>query len=267
MMKSMIVWGDCQAHAIALILRDLKSLTKDYEIIYMDVDTPGNSWPYGDPEKFHELIGNCDIFLRQDVWNWEHWPYRDLPNLRGRLLVFPSLSLLGLWPCSGPDPLFYQTNGLVYTDLVMARLRDLVPEKEQRLKAYMALDLPNPPNIEKFCDMCCRQHVADQERLGFTTGQWIVDNFRSERLFHTVVHPVAKTLGVLTDEILTKLELFQGPCNATNDFHLWGNQVPLHPLVIEKLGIKWANAETKFMLGGNQYTCEEWARLYIDTFG
>jgi hypothetical protein len=267
--KSIVVWGDCQANATASILRDLPWLTEQYEIVYLssDITDTNACHPYKDPALIPELIGRCEIMLRQDVWNWEHYPHNTLPTLRGRLEVFPSLSFMPMWPFNGPDPLFSNVNGIAYGDWALAQLRKRIPDPEKRLLAYKTLDIPNPFDMERFCELKCEQALADDARLGYAINQWIIQHFRTQQTFHTVTHPLGRTLGILVDQILTKLDLFEAPCNATKDYHLWGNQVPLHPVTIEKLGITWANEDTAYMLGGKLYTWEGWARLYIESFG
>jgi hypothetical protein len=226
-------------------------------------------------EQGRSEVERTDILLVQDIRDWEHYPLR--PHIRDdvRIIKFPLLHFASLWPFdhyNGPgDKEAYEREWpnltFLYHDGLLARLRKEIPDREERLLAYRTLSADGIINFTRLHDFEKRRLTAMDKQFGCKIGQFILDNFQRKKLFYTTNHPNGQIIGMLLQYLLRQLGMGQGlRPNSTLD-HLRRLQIPVHPKVAAALGVKWADARTKYLFCGEQITWETYVRRYIEHYG
>ncbi len=272
--RKLIVYGNCQAGALAVVLRNTRAIADRYDIVTHDL------WATGE-ELRRNLADFADaaILLRQDVSNWRQHPLRDRLPPELRVVSFPFCYVAALWPfdamVAGADEKMLRVMRAEqgagrefpfgFQDGLLARLRDSVADPEDRFRRYRDLDLPDAPDLARFAELEEQRLLRDDERLGCTIGRYIVENYRRIRLFHAIAHPTAGLIGRLAGEVAGKAGLDPGASGlATYDDYMGHYQVPLHPAVIRALGIAWADETTRYDFHRRErLTFEEYYRRYI----
>jgi len=115
-------------------------------------------------------------------------------------------------------------------------------------------------------DFEARRLEALDERYGRPIGSRILDEYRETRLFYTVNRPCGALLAMVLGHILEALRLDLKPPPERALDELRSIQVPVHPLVARRLGIKWADETTRYGDGAS-LTWEEFVRGYIARYG
>jgi hypothetical protein len=105
------------------------------------------------------------------------------------------------------------------------------------------------------------------KQFGCEIGQFILDNFQRRRLFYTTNHPNGQIIGMLMQYLLWQLGIDRIYRSTAVLDHLRRLQVPVHPKVAEALGVKWADARTKYLYCGEQIIWETYVRHYIEHYG
>lgn len=180
----------------------------------------------------------CDDLLIQDIQNSDYYPLRDAIRADTRVIRFPFLWFAAPWPYddfnglrdigarSQDDPSLHTR---IYYDGVLGRLRRSGADPEARVAAYRALDLPGLVRPERVLDFEARRLEAQDARFGIGTGKFILENFRSRPLFHTINRPRGALLAMLLDHLLTVLKLDVDLPPMPELEALDSIQVPVHP--------------------------------------
>src|SRR5262249_5192667 len=184
--------------------------------------------------------------LVQDIADWEDYPLREFIRETTRVIKFPFLHLVSLWPFGhqhGPgDPdavtLDWRQERFPYHDGLLARLRKDTPDPELRFARYASLQVDlaiDPVRLHKF-EM--RRLAAMDRRFDIGIGQYIVENFRHRRLFNTTSHPTGDLFARLLNHLAEMLEVkpLRRPGRLV-DHYFNSLQVPVHPKVARMLGV------------------------------
>jgi Polysaccharide biosynthesis enzyme WcbI len=265
-----LIVGNCQAQTVHEALVRSGEFIDRLDMKYHFVALQQNLHDQGRSE-----VESSDILLAQDIKDWENYPLR--PHIRDhvRVVKFPLLHFASLWPFdhyNGPgDREAYEREWpnltFLYHDGLLARLRKEIPDREERMLAYRTLSVDGIINFARLHDFEKRRLTAMDKQFGCEIGQFILDNFQRRRLFYTTNHPNGQIIGMLMRYLLRQVGMDQGfRPNSTLD-HLRRLQVPVHPKVAETLGVKWADASTKYLYCGEQITWETYVRRYIEHYG
>ncbi len=274
----LILYGNCQAGALGVVLTNTPAITARYDVVVHDL------WATGETlARNLEDFADAEGLLQQDLRNWDRHPLRDALPAGLPVVRFPFCYVAALWPfdamLAGADEAMLRAMQAArergeefpfgFQDGLLARLRELVPDPEARLRRYRDLDIPDPPDIRRVAAAEEARLLADDARLGCTIGRHIAEHYRSTRLFHAIAHPTAALIGRLAAELVTKLGIgVEGADLATYDDYMGHYQVPLHPRVIRDLGIAWADPSTRYEFHRRErLTFEEYYRRYIATAG
>ncbi len=265
-----LIIGNCQAQTVHEALVRSGEFDDRLDVKYHFVALQQNLHELGKAE-----LESSDVLLVQDIRDWENYPLRPYIQDGVQIIKFPLLHFASLWPFdhyNGPgDKEAYEREWpnltFLYHDGLLARLRKEIPDREQRLLAYRTLSVDRIINFARLHDFEKRRLTAMDKQFGCEIGQFILDNFRSKRLFYTTNHPNGQIIGMLLQYLLRQLGMGQGfRPNSTLD-HLRRLQIPVHPKVAEALGVKWADASTKYLYYGEQITWETYVRRYIEHYG
>jgi Polysaccharide biosynthesis enzyme WcbI len=264
-----VVVGNCQAEIVCRELRH-PGLENRFAPIYQFVNLEESRHAQGRRE-----LAECDLLLVQDIGNMEDYPLlADIPD-RLDVIRFPCLRLASLWPFDGNNGPTDREAALreqqeprfAYLDGLLARLRKRIPDKEERFNAYRSLDSGPVVNFRRLHEFEERRLTAMDRKFECSIGSFILDNFRTSRLFHATDRPNARLWSMLMRLIVKRLGSRSGyPENPDHD-PLQAAQVPVHPKVAGGLEVKWVNPETRYVFGERMVTWETYIREYIDHFG
>jgi hypothetical protein len=277
MKAKLVIFGNCQGIALHKALTSLPHVTDRYEVIRHDVLIKGAELAASLPD--YEV---AEIILVQNIFLWRSHPMKDRLPASARVVVFPGLAHLAIWPfdsiVDGPDPAFVQFEPFIFGDRFMARLRGSVPDSAgcvpdpaERLAVYRSLDWPTAPTSEEL-----RRNAAFErsrvlrldEKLGSRLGRFVTDNYRSMRLFHAVHHPSQALMVEFVAEVLTKAGLYDNAIrdmdlDVVNEF-----QAPIHPRVVEALELEWVEPGALYRFKDDIYLdFDSYYRLYIESYG
>lgn len=273
-MRKLIVYGNCQAGSVYSILSAIPAITSRYEVLVH------NLWVEGEElERQLRDFDDADIFLQQNVRNWRWHPLCEKVPDRVRVVRFPFCYPASLWPFDsfvfGPDePMVQVARAFAgpgvfpfgFQDGLLARLRTEIPDPITRLARYKALDIQDIPDIVRYAEFEAARVLAEDRRLGFGIGQFMLDNFRQHRLFHAIVHPDTRLMRRLVYELLSHLRI-EIPEEDIPEYpadYLSRYQVPVHPHVIAKLGLEWVSPKSRYaQLNGVDLNFDEYFTDYI----
>jgi hypothetical protein len=214
----------------------------------------------------------CDILLIQDIKNFDDYPLRDQIPAKTRQIRFPFLWFAAPWPYddfnglrdtharSQDDPSLHT---VIYYDGALGRLRKLVPDPQARLEAYRVLDVPGLVSPQRVLDFEARRLEAQDQRFGIGIGRFILENFRTKPLFHTVNRPCGPLLAMLLTHLLSELQIALPLPPLPELDELAAIQAPIHPKVAEALGMGWVKPDRLYQVDGERRDWEAHARAYI----
>lgn len=264
-MQKMIVWGNCQAEALVNILSRVPQIADEFEITYQK--------SYADPQLLREHLAEfetADVFVRQTLFEWRNHPLRETLPERLRVVTFPLCYLGALWPFDsfifGQDHVMNLKGGpFAFQDGLMARLRPEFPDPEERLARYVSLDIPRPPDLRRAGAFDANRLLRSDENHGMSIGQFMLEHFRRQRLFHTITHPTPVVVEYIAWEVLRALGLTMSRDDVPRFPDFMGYyQVPLHPRVIEAFGLDYAGPDTEYTFSPTErLTFEQYFRRYI----
>jgi hypothetical protein len=192
----------------------------------------------------------------------------------GKMFPFPSLVLRNLWPFDSdngyPDEVAQALpeGRIRHFDGALARLRQIEPNKKNRIARYRELDFDLARKIDVTADTQ-RKFLEQIDRHSDSyIGRFIERNYKDRNLFYNSTHPSAIIFQELCEYCWRKLELPGAPPPFTGIDGWKDWSVPVHPGIARRLGVVWAHEATRYRyctLG--DVTWQEWVEAYVDTFG
>jgi hypothetical protein len=266
----LVVFGNCQAEVLSHVVRT--EWCDRFATAYQFVRVRNEEF-----EQSKREIEQADILLVQDIADWEDYPLREFVRGTAQVIKFPTLGLASLWPFDHYHPPndsdattldWWRQEKFPYRDGLLARLRKDTPDPELLFARYASLQVDlaaDPVRLHKF-EM--RRLAAMDRRFDIGIGQYIVDNFRRRRLFHSTGHPTGDLFARLLHRLAEMLEVkpLRRPGRLV-DRHFSSFQVPVHPKVARMLGVVWADENTRYRWGAEQVTWENFIRSYIRHYG
>lgn len=269
-MRKLIIYGNCQSAAVYEVLRKVPAITQRWQVVHHQL------WASGEElERNLADFEDCDILLRQELRNWRTHPKAATLDPTVRVIAYPFCYFAALWPFDGHqnrnDPGWKNLDGeaqFAFTDSLLGRLRTEIADPVERFERYRTLDVDGLPDIARYAEMEQARLLRDDKRLGYTVGRYIVENYRSERLFHAITHPSRALLIRLLHDILAKMEIEVEDLTALVLDYLEYFQVPVHPEVAHALGLTWVVPDSRYIFHKREMlTWEEYFRRYIRVFG
>ncbi len=273
--RKIVIIGNCQSETLRQGFVRSEVLNQRFDVKYHFVQLPKN---------LHEFAARdleaCDILLIQDIRLWDEFPLRDCVRPGAEVLRFPLVRLGSLWPFdawNGPgDKTAHDREApnltFPYLDGLLGRLRDEIPDREARFSAYRSLtlpaELPGVVNYRRLHQLEERRLAGLDRQFGMSIGSFILENFRSRRVFHTTVRPNWEVFALLM-QFIARLVGVKEPVALTEriDAALRNPQVPIHPKVAADLGVKWVDDKTRYLNRGREITWETYIRRYIEHYG
>lgn len=264
-----VVIGNCQAELLTEGLRHLR-VSDRVSVRYHFVGLASNLHEGGRSD-----LGAATHIFAQDIPEWATYPLVSeiLPSVE--IHRFPMLRFATPWPFDAyngsidshaarreaTDPYFPNLDG------VLGRLRHQVPDVEARFRAYRLLDFEHAPDPLKLARFEERRLALMDKNHESSLGAHILENFRKRPVFHSIGHPGGDLLTHLLQHVgkLAGLSTSRVPAATMNQ--LRNIQVPVHPVVAQRLGMRWADERTCYEFRGEKITWETYVRRYIHHFG
>ena len=269
----LIVYGNCHAGALAAIYARTPAIADRYYVVHHDL------WP-GEDTRARDLadFATAEVLMIQDVSQWRAHPLAERLPAGLRVAWFPFYHVSALWPfdaaMTGADPGMERAMQAAeragvwlpfrYRDVLLGRLRDELPDPQARFARYRDTV---PPDLARRAEIEEARLLAEDARHGLTTGRYIVDNYRRTRLFHTLTHPTIAVMHRVAAEVLGRAGIDLGGAPLAEVPEYMGDlQVPVHPGVIERLGLTWVDADSRYSMDKREHwTWAEYVRRYIET--
>jgi hypothetical protein len=247
---TVIVYGNCQADAIAQCLSRLPEFRDGFDVVYV----PSFVHPIDGPTRVATAdLARCVLLLEQRTLH-HPCPFAGSIPADAAVLDFPMVSVNALWPLQArekrnvaePD---YPFGLYPYGDRLLNRVLADGLTGDAAFAAYDATPLDRMLDLGRFLVVETERIRLLDQRSGIPFGAWVLDHFRSERLFWTYNHPTARLLAPLVDAVLSRtMPLLRLPRRlAEQAAGLFSTgwepadwlKVAVHPQVAGELGLSW----------------------------
>ena len=273
---SILIYGNCQAEAIAHIARFIPSLRDKvrFKIIPLHIVT-ARDW---ETRSTAEWFDDVRVLWNQ-IESGEPTAHRQVLESRiagdCQIVRFPPYSMLCLWPFSGSDPRIAVDVGYRYpwADSIAASLADEDLPDDALFDKYMEISSARMPDLERRLRMDVARWRVTDGLADIQVADWVLENFRRRELFYTAGHLTALPLGRMLKQLLERTGLLSAAeifrATVELDFLLSHNKgqdleiAPLHPLVAERLGIAYYDPDARYRWHGHEWTYREYILKYI----
>lgn len=269
-----ILWGNCQAQYLAVILRASPHLNARFEIKdYLNFSRPGIFEPSLVPDA--ELAA-CRVLIYHKIYDPK---YSAAATAKLSLLPqdvlripLPYLKCNLYWPFfnSVIEPMAaspkYPWGLLPVRSPVLDAWLQKGLDDEAITRAFAALDPAEHLNLdllEKDSYAAWKRLEAESEgQLKFTA--YLMENWRSSLQFYIYNHSAKPLLLHLANQILARLDAPAlslrdiAPCACRQDI-----SYPVHPGAARYYGLSFAKPGTRYGLGDKHYSFEEFIRFYL----
>jgi len=277
---SLLIYGNCQGEHLSHIARHLPDIrdkfaikiipphlvtradwdTRFNEAFFADVRVLWNQVETGEPNENRRLLQER---LPKDC----------------RIVNFPPVILLCLWPFSGSDPRQVTAGDYVYPwpDSIGASLDPAVTGEDLPDDAlydlYMRLTVEKMPDLERRLRLDATRARAAEALSDIRIWDWIEENFRTTKLSHTSTHLTAAPFAYLMHRLLaltdglTPAEIARAQRDSA--FLARGSQgqdvevVPIHPTIAERMGLTWYDPNGRHKWRSHFWTHREYILKYI----
>lgn len=275
---TVLVYGNCQAPAVAAGLAMLDDLDEDFRFVCaLNHALPGQGVAYI-PDA---LLQNVVLMVQQPE---ERTDFPILAALRQRLstgipvVTFPSLFMPCQWPFDCVDPRAQPepehpwgrfpngdmiglevANAGISGPLAVAAYLDLSTRKLPDMRVRLQRDLDRMRGYDANCDV----KLAD----------FVETSYRNEHLFWTNGHINGNGVHALVERVAQAVRPYLGGsaqrariCLEPLKEHggLGGNQLPIHPLVAEALGLEFWLPDMTYRWHTQHWTFFEYIQRYIE---
>ena len=270
MTQKLVIYGNCQGLVLETALRGMPHIQDRYTVTRHDVMLEGEALEASLPD-----YADADLLLIQQIQRWRSHPMRNRLSPDATVVFYPGLGLLSVWPfdriVAGNDPAFVQFQPFAFGDHALGQLRTLIPDPAERLHAYRSLSWPGAPDrVELQRNQAFeRSRLARMdEKFDSRLGQFILDHYQAQALFHAVHHPTGVLMTEFTAEVLTKAGLYDAAIRDMNLDLVAQWQVPVHPVVADCLRLQWAPPGRLYRFEGETFLdFDGYCERYIASYG
>jgi hypothetical protein len=223
-------------------------------------------------------------FMADVVTVWEQVETGGLSSNRATLheripkgvpvVTFPPFTATCLWPFAGNDPrVARDPERYPWPDSIAAVLStENLPDDELFAK-YLRVTTERMPDLDRRLRLDIARWKAADAIADIPTADWVEKTFRSVNLFHTSGHIAAAATGFLMKQLLKRTSILTPALARTaisevdillrrhtgQDFEC----VPIHPLVAERLNLRFYNPDAKYRWHLHEWTFRQYMLHYI----
>lgn len=269
--RSLLVYGNCQAEALAVILGRDPTVTSLYEVRYV------KSFGVEAGHVASEAVVKCAIFLEQH----DRAPFPHGDSLPGDCtkIRFPSIDCNVLWPFNAVNPYddVFPAGRFPYGDRVIIEQIDAGRSAKEILDYYLNDWSDYKVDLGRLLKLEIARFAARDAKCDVTMGAYLYERFTFERPLWTANHPTLGFLRVLlqrivalaarTDERLGAADIGR---TAEASFVLSPRgplgviSVPVHPKVAEYFELAWYDPREHYRLAdGTAYSYKGYFKQMI----
>lgn len=273
--RTLIVYGNCQAEAIGHILTKLPRLTERFEVAYLrSFHDHSGKWQ----ELDESTVAGCSLLLHQR--GPRAFPYRAHLPEGSRVITFPSLDCMFLWPfhCENPynrpEPPEYPFGRLAYGDRVILDCLEKGMPPDDVIAFYLNSWDEYAPELDRFFELESARLDARDRYCEVKIGNFVLNEFRNRQLFWTVNHPRKALIYELVARLLQAgLPDAEGMAaeqvSALADIHFGTDplgelHIPVHPSVAQHFRLRWYSADERYGFSNNRVAYTEYFRSMIE---
>lgn len=275
--KTLIVYGNCQADAISSIFGEDPVTAECFRVLYLrSFDHPSDGWD----ELRSEDVANCAVLCEQHD-DSRPFPYRDLLPVACHTIKFPAIDCTLLWPFScdnpynEPEPPVFPFGRFPYGDRIIIDGIEKGKPPAEILNYYRTGWERFGMNLDRLLEIESARLAARDARCDVKIGDFVLENFRRERLFWSNNHPTSVLLRELVHRLiaagLPREPLFaELDLDATITYRfppegpLGVASIPVHPKIVEHFRLAWYDAGARHQsFGGVTFSEPEYFEAMI----
>lgn len=210
-----------------------------------------------------DLLARCDLFLYQHLGpEWGELASERLLAQLGpgcRTLCIPNMFLLAPWP------LWSSNQRIVYADSLLDALLARGLTRAEILRVYVHGRLERLADLDGLAESSLKYERSRELHTPVKYLDIILSAFRERPMMHTVNHPCAELQRMVADAVLAQdgyrpmshAEMAAaGPQLAEFD-------LPIHPQVAERLGLKYAGPDSLYEIYGRKMDFAQYVGHYV----
>ncbi len=267
MKKSCVISANCQGAYIKALLEAHPVFSKDFEVRYfvnyqneevsqnllekcslLIYQPLGDKWGTNSEKYLNDNIPKSCITIRVNYLTFPvYWPFQTQDSRNTTTASFP----FGQFPYGDKFVLDLMAQGMSNDDVLRLVYDREAFTKKVELDAVISNYISHQRDIES---------RRDQKLLDY-----IMDNYKSVKLFETFNHPSRPLCIYQVNEILNQLGYASLGSEAPPLSYLKENQQPIHPYVSELLKLEFSSDWTgKYNIWGKPLSVKEYYEAYIN---
>lgn len=275
--RTIVVYGTCQAAVLAEMLASLDDLNDDYRFVFAANHAfPGEAQPRPVPDAYLR-----DVALLLEQPGRENDPA--LLALKARLpaacpvIRYPTFWMSSLWPFECPEPRkphdpAYLWGRYPHGDIIGLEIARTGLRGPLAVAAYLDLSARKMPDLQRRLERDLDRMRADDRRCDVRLGDYVEATFLREQLFWTFGHvsqagmaEMARRVATVARPILGGNDERATACLATakGPEVMEAMQLPIHPLVAERLGLAYGTPDQVYRWYSQDWTFFEYIERYI----
>lgn len=198
--------------------------------------------------------------------------HRRLPS-NCQVVRFPPYNALCLWPFAGHDPrIAADPKRYPWPDSVAASLAAEDLSDDALFDRYMEVTTQRMPDLERRLRMDVGRWQAVDALSDIQAAPWVEQHFRDMKLFHTAGHLTAAPIAFMLRQLLERtaivprqdLTAMRGEIDTLLRLHDGQDfeSVPIHPLVAERLQLRFHNPNARYRWHAHEWTFREYILHY-----
>lgn len=273
---SFIVYGNCQAEFLGLLLSNATDIASRFDVAVASNNLDDDS-----------AIAPVAPLLDRAVLYWEQYDQRPAVEIRDRLrnalpakcavVRYPAVGMDAFWPFMQRDPRNVPEPGYPFGryplgDRVAMEVAGLDLPPDQAYARYMQISRERMPDVQQLLSR--DRAILSRRDAGcdVSMSDFVFENLRSAYQFWTRGHLAICVMAELLRRLLLRSrDVLGDPAAASAQlesvyerFPGQGEfQHPIHPLVIEQLGLRFVDERTQYRWFSNSWTFEEHVKRYI----
>lgn len=271
MPRRIIIYATCQGHYLGNLLRAAPGLRGHTVDVHRNYGQPGTFQPPDIPD---EDLEQCDLLVYHAVRNkaGEAAVHQLLQRLRpGTLRVavpYVTSNLYWLLHYRNWTPLGVsqaKRYGLVpYRSEALDMLADSGLPEDEVVRLYGALPIDEVLDVDAAeAETFAYWDELDRREDGISVAPFLRERYRDEMLFYMFNHPSKSVFRHMSDQVLARLGLPRLPDEAMRGQDCGQREmVPVHPGLARRLGLRFVNDTTRYLVNGRMTGFEEYVRMY-----
>ncbi len=276
---AIVIYSNCQGMDLIRLVRSAPTLAASLDIRLLQF----HLIDHGEEVLTPDLFDNC-------IYVWEQLG-TDYPQHReqmhalrpptAKVVTFPSLNMLSLWPFTGGDARIrkepmYQIGRYPWSDVVGAELganpqfRNL--SDAELLKLYFQHTTKKMPDLDRRLAIDVMRWRERDAACDVKLADYLLENFRKIQLFYTFARPSPHCSGMILKQLLAEslADTNQLTTAVTELDHLLRffvgydmEECPIHPAVAEHFGLEWYKAEAGHRHHAHRLSFNEYMVRYL----